>query len=83
MASDSGAPPLAVNGDNQDGPGKLAAVFDRQLSIASLALHADDYINTHPAVAPPMHVSTTFRYADNPDELSRFYNRSVRDTHDL
>ncbi|KAK3899588.1 pyridoxal phosphate-dependent transferase [Staphylotrichum tortipilum] len=51
------------------GPDQLASVFGRQLSLASRSVHADDYTNTHSAVAPPMHVSTTFRYSDNPDKL--------------
>ena len=51
------------------GPDQLAAAFGRQLSLASRSVHADDHTNTHTAVAPPMHVSTTFRYAENPDEL--------------
>ena len=46
-----------------DGPKQLAAAFPgHELSRSSRAVHADDYINTHRAVAPPMHVSTTFRY---------------------
>ncbi|KAK4240697.1 hypothetical protein C8A03DRAFT_31187 [Achaetomium macrosporum] len=48
---------------------KLAAAFGRQLSLSSRSVHADDHTNDHAAVAPPMHVSTTFRYADEPDKL--------------
>lgn len=33
------------------------------------ALHADDVLNVVTDVAPPLHLSTTFRYSDNPDEL--------------
>ncbi|KAK4149762.1 pyridoxal phosphate-dependent transferase [Chaetomidium leptoderma] len=51
------------------GPNRLAAAFGRELSLASRSVHADDYTNSHTAVAPPMHVSTTFRYADDPNEL--------------
>jgi cystathionine gamma-synthase len=51
------------------GPNQLASAFGRELSLASRSVHADDYTNTHTAVAPPMHVSTTFRYPRNPDEL--------------
>ncbi|KAL1839012.1 hypothetical protein VTJ49DRAFT_1987 [Mycothermus thermophilus] len=51
------------------GPDQLEAAFGRPLALASRSIHADDYTNTHPAVAPPMHVSTTFRYPRNPDEL--------------
>lgn len=40
-----------------------------ELSLASLSVHADDGISTHRAVAPAMHVSTTFRYSDDPDNL--------------
>lgn len=33
------------------------------------AIHADDVLNSSTDVAPAMHVSTTFRYSENPDEL--------------
>ncbi|KAH8705380.1 pyridoxal phosphate-dependent transferase [Talaromyces proteolyticus] len=33
------------------------------------ALHADDPLHLVTDVAPPIHLSTTFRYSDNPDEL--------------
>lgn len=48
---------------------QLTEAFGRELSLGSRSVHADDYTNSHTAVAPPMHVSTTFRYAENPDEL--------------
>ncbi|KAK4170396.1 pyridoxal phosphate-dependent transferase [Cladorrhinum sp. PSN259] len=57
-----------------DGPNKLAAAFSKELSLASRSVHADDYINNHQAVAPPMHVSTTFRYSDDPDKLVAWEN---------
>ncbi|KAI1209093.1 PLP-dependent transferase [Annulohypoxylon truncatum] len=44
------------------------------LSISAQTIHADDFLNSHQAVAPPMHVSTTFRYSRNPDELKRWVN---------
>ncbi|KAG6010625.1 hypothetical protein E4U21_005123 [Claviceps maximensis] len=40
-----------------------------RLSLSSRTVHADDYISAHRAVAPAMHVSTTFRYSHDPDEL--------------
>ena len=71
MSSPTGNPVL-------DGPKKLAAAFPhKELSMASLSVHADDYINKHQAVAPPMHVSTTFRYAENPDDLKPWENVNV------
>jgi cystathionine beta-lyase/cystathionine gamma-synthase len=39
------------------------------LHPATAAIHADDRINTNTDVAPPIHTSTTFRYAHNPDDL--------------
>ncbi|KAJ5167146.1 Pyridoxal phosphate-dependent transferase major region subdomain 2 [Penicillium canariense] len=36
---------------------------------STLALHADDSLNLVTDVAPPIHLSTTFRYSNNPDEL--------------
>lgn len=61
-----------------DGPDHLASTFGRELSLASRSIHADDYVNTHQAVAPPMHVSTTFRYDNDPDKLVPWYNAEVR-----
>ncbi|RDA91724.1 hypothetical protein CP533_4794 [Ophiocordyceps camponoti-saundersi (nom. inval.)] len=42
----------------------------RHLSLASRAVHADDHVAAHRAVAPAMHVSTTFRYTGDPDRLN-------------
>lgn len=53
-------------------PGKMAA-----LSLASRAVHADDGISSHRAVAPAVHVSTTFRYSDDPDNLRAWDNVDV------
>ncbi|KAJ4410927.1 hypothetical protein N0V82_009144 [Gnomoniopsis sp. IMI 355080] len=46
----------------------------QMLTPATLCIHADDHLNTHSAVAPPLHTSTTFRYASNPDELAPWTN---------
>ncbi|KAK3366958.1 pyridoxal phosphate-dependent transferase [Lasiosphaeria ovina] len=87
MASDSGTQPPAVLEQAEqkpqlDGPGQLAAAFPKGLSLASRSVHADDYINSHRAVAPPMHVSTTFRYSRNPDDLSPWTNVNPAAPHD-
>lgn len=50
----------------------------KDLSLASLLIHADDGISSHRAVAPAMHVSTTFRYNDDPDKLVVQENIDVR-----
>lgn len=66
---------VAAAAENTQGPGALAARFgDHKLSLSSLSVHADDYINNHRAVAPPLHVSTTFRYNDDPDRLRAWDN---------
>jgi hypothetical protein len=62
-----------------DDPDHLASTFGRELSLASRSIHADDYVNTHPAVAPPMHVSTTFRYENDPDKLVPWFDMDVRE----
>jgi cystathionine beta-lyase/cystathionine gamma-synthase len=36
---------------------------------ATKALHADDRLNLVADVAPPIHLSTTFRYSNDPDQL--------------
>ncbi|KAI0818001.1 Cys/Met metabolism PLP-dependent enzyme-domain-containing protein [Xylaria sp. FL0064] len=54
----------------------------QHLSLSSQTVHADDFLNSHAAVAPPMHVSTTFRYSRNPDDLSYMSNTSPNNSHD-
>ncbi|KAH8647514.1 pyridoxal phosphate-dependent transferase [Ilyonectria robusta] len=46
-----------------------ARSHNEALSLASRAVHADDHISAHRAVAPAMHVSTTFRYNNDPKRL--------------
>lgn len=48
------------------------------LSLSARTVHADDYLNSHQSVAPPMHVSTTFRYNRDPDQLAPWSNINVR-----
>lgn len=50
----------------------------QHLSLSAQAIHADDFLNSHAAVAPPMHVSTTFRYSRNPEDLGYMKSSSVR-----
>lgn len=44
---------------------------------ATLALHADESLELENDIAPSIHVSTTFRYPKNPDELKPFYDREI------
>ncbi|OWO98341.1 hypothetical protein B2J93_2303 [Marssonina coronariae] len=47
------------------------------LSLSSKTIHADDYLNEGPDVAPPMHVSTTFRYSRDSRSLKAWVERTV------
>lgn len=70
-------PPTVVE-QVPEGPESLANAFsDRTLTLASRSVHADDYMNSHQAVAPALHVSTTFRYAKDPDRLVQWENLDV------
>ncbi|RYO75778.1 hypothetical protein DL764_010318 [Monosporascus ibericus] len=72
-----------VHGDNSDGLDENR--LDQHLSSLSLsarAVHADDYLNSHQAVAPPMHVSTTFRYSRDPEKLDPLININPNNPHD-
>lgn len=37
---------------------------------ATIALHADNPVNVVTDVAPPLHLSTTFRYPNDPEQLT-------------
>ncbi|KAK8925231.1 trans-sulfuration enzyme [Metarhizium anisopliae BRIP 53293] len=50
-------------------PNGVPAEEMARLSLSSKTVHADDAISAHRAVAPAMHVSTTFRYSDDPEQL--------------
>ena len=39
------------------------------LAPSTKAIHGDDHLNTARDVAPPLHLSTNFRYAENPEDL--------------
>ncbi|KAI1768361.1 PLP-dependent transferase [Hypoxylon sp. FL1150] len=54
----------------------------QHLSLSAQAIHADDFLNSHQSVAPPMHVSTTFRYSDDPDELRPWANINPNNPYD-
>ena len=42
------------------------------------ALHADEHLNQYIDVSPAMHVSTTFRYSNDPAKLSPVDDADVR-----
>jgi hypothetical protein len=50
------------------------------LSLSSKTVHADDCLNKGRDVAPPLHVSTTFRYNSDPDQLKVHRGEDVSPT---
>ena len=51
------------------GPAPEKANHSSSLSASTLAIHADDHLAATSDVAPPLHVSTTFRYPSSPSLL--------------
>ena len=49
----------------------------KSFQSATQALHADKALAEEKDIAPPIHVSTTFRYPRDPDELKPFYDREI------
>jgi cystathionine beta-lyase/cystathionine gamma-synthase len=68
-----------TNGTSPD-PHSVEEQLSRELDMTSLspstqAVHADDPLNLVDDVAPPIHVSTTFRYSKDPSQLRPYYER--------
>lgn len=61
----------ATNGESTHAPDPPSSTPPiPSYSPSTLAVHADDFLNVVTDVAPPLHVSTTFRYSDDPDKLN-------------
>jgi hypothetical protein len=60
-------------------PGEQA-VDSNSLSTSTLAIHADDFLNSDDTtdVAPALHVSTTYRYTRDVERLAPLYDEDVR-----
>ena len=58
--------------------GKIQVSQKPQWRPSTLSVHADDPCNNVTDVAPPIHVATTYRYSNNPDELQPTYDTDVR-----
>ncbi|PYH80064.1 cystathionine beta-lyase [Aspergillus uvarum CBS 121591] len=50
--------------------------------MATQAIHADDKFSAHRAIAPPMHVAVTYRYARDPAHLIPMENKDPNAPHD-
>ena len=62
---------MATSNGNPQAPESSVPTPPKQSKYhpATLGIHADDPINEVTDVAPPLHVSSTFRYARNPSQL--------------
>lgn len=69
-----------MNGDDPDCAPRMPPTKAPAYSLATLGVHADDALNSSTDVAPALHVSTTFRYASDPDKLVPVADEEVRDT---
>ncbi|KAK5197968.1 hypothetical protein LTR99_009386 [Exophiala xenobiotica] len=67
-------PPPAQSNPHTEEP-DLQTLRISSLSPATQAIHADDPLNLVNDVAPPIHVSTTFRYDKDPERLRPFHER--------
>ncbi|KAH8602750.1 Cys/Met metabolism PLP-dependent enzyme-domain-containing protein [Bisporella sp. PMI_857] len=52
------------------------------LSLSSQVIHADDILNHGQDVAPPLHVSTTFRYERDPSKLKTWAEKDKDYSHE-
>ncbi|KAL7629202.1 hypothetical protein AAE478_000722 [Parahypoxylon ruwenzoriense] len=72
-----------VGGGEDAGPDATTLASRLQhLSLSAQTIHADDFLNSHQSVAPPMHVSTTFRYNSDPDQLRPWSNINPNNPYD-
>ncbi len=49
-----------------------------QMDIATKVIHADDFVSSHRAIAPGLHVAVNYRYARDPESLVQLENNDVR-----
>lgn len=54
-----------------------------ELSLSTKTIHADDFLNKGQDVAPPLHVSTTFRYNRDPSKLKTWKEHEVSCNHSM
>jgi len=66
-----------MNGIDKDLPIRAPKLRLQDYDPSTQAVHADDVHSKSTDVAPAMHVSTTFTYSKNPDELIPFWERDV------
>jgi hypothetical protein len=51
------------------------------MAMATKAVHADDFVSPHRAIAPGIHVAVNYRYARDPENLVELENTDVSIEH--
>ena len=72
----NGAPSKKTNGYYAEIPLHLKHQITRA-EPATRAVHADEHLNVATDIAPPLHVSTTFRYPRDPELLNPVYDEDL------
>ena len=72
-------PDLPPGRELEDSPGLVISALPNasDANPATLALHADESLDTCPDVSPPIHVSTTFRYPKDSADLVSAVDKTV------
>ena len=66
-----------TGGDAGHVEAKAISLALRDARPATLALHADEVLRLVDDIAPPIHVSSTYKYPDDPELLMPFYGRDI------
>ena len=67
----------ATGGDSGHVEAEAVTLALRDARPATLALHADEALRLVDDIAPPIHVSTTYKYPNDPQQLMPFYGRDI------
>jgi hypothetical protein len=70
-------PIIGGNGDSEQVKAESLSLALRDARPATLAVHADEGLRLVDDIAPPIHVSTTYKYPDDPEKLMPFYGRDI------
>jgi hypothetical protein len=66
-----------TGGDSEHVEAEAISLPLRDARPATLALHADESLRLVDDIAPPIHVSSTYKYPNDPDQLRPFYGRDI------
>lgn len=77
MASITVPTTSGTGGDSEHVEAEAITMALRDARPATLALHADESLRLVDDIAPPIHVSTTFKYPNDPQQLMPFYGRDI------